>query len=188
MVPAARTVLPPVNAADLQNLVLWFVPVLLSLTVHEWAHAASANALGDDTAAREPDVDVYRLLAVYQLNRCAIARCPSLPEGPVDVARLGCRDRVAASGKRGHAISSLLIRACCTRTPAAADHHTCTPEWTACIRGDDSTSNRCRSRRCGDVPRRCRTAASAARTCRASLSTALRRLALFRGGRLLRED
>lgn len=37
---------------DLQNLVLWFIPVLLSLTVHEWAHAASANALGDDTAAR----------------------------------------------------------------------------------------------------------------------------------------
>ena len=33
-----------------QNLVLWFVPVLLSLTVHEWAHAASAGALGDDTA------------------------------------------------------------------------------------------------------------------------------------------
>ncbi|AKU90539.1 membrane metalloprotease [Vulgatibacter incomptus] len=28
------------------------MPVLLSLTVHEWAHAASANALGDDTAAR----------------------------------------------------------------------------------------------------------------------------------------
>lgn len=52
MVPAARTVLPPVNAADIQSLVLWFVPVLLSLTVHEWAHAASANALGDDTAAR----------------------------------------------------------------------------------------------------------------------------------------
>ena len=37
---------------DLQNLVLWFIPVLLSLTVHEWAHAASAHALGDDTATR----------------------------------------------------------------------------------------------------------------------------------------
>ncbi|HEY0839188.1 MAG TPA: site-2 protease family protein [Vulgatibacter sp.] len=36
----------------LPNLVFWFVPVLLSLTVHEWAHAASANALGDDTARR----------------------------------------------------------------------------------------------------------------------------------------
>ncbi|WP_373048480.1 site-2 protease family protein [Vulgatibacter sp.] len=40
------------NASDLQSLVLWFIPVLLSLTVHEWAHAASAHALGDDTAAR----------------------------------------------------------------------------------------------------------------------------------------
>lgn len=34
-------------------LVHWFVPVLLSLTVHEWAHAASAAALGDDTASRQ---------------------------------------------------------------------------------------------------------------------------------------
>jgi Zn-dependent protease len=29
------------------------VPLLLSLTVHEWAHAASAYLLGDDTASRE---------------------------------------------------------------------------------------------------------------------------------------
>ncbi|MBM4076182.1 MAG: site-2 protease family protein [Planctomycetes bacterium] len=30
--------------------VIWFVPFLLSLTVHEWAHAWMANRLGDDTA------------------------------------------------------------------------------------------------------------------------------------------
>jgi Zn-dependent protease len=30
-----------------------YVPVLLSLTVHEWAHARVAWALGDDTAKRE---------------------------------------------------------------------------------------------------------------------------------------
>lgn len=30
----------------------WLIPVLLSLSVHEWAHAASAYKLGDDTAAR----------------------------------------------------------------------------------------------------------------------------------------
>lgn len=36
----------------LQTAFIWFIPVLLSLTVHEWAHAASAYALGDDTAAR----------------------------------------------------------------------------------------------------------------------------------------
>ena len=31
---------------------LWFIPVLLSLTVHEWAHAWTAWKLGDDTAKR----------------------------------------------------------------------------------------------------------------------------------------
>lgn len=31
---------------------IWLIPVLLSLSVHEWAHAASAYRLGDDTAAR----------------------------------------------------------------------------------------------------------------------------------------
>lgn len=38
---------------DFSQVALWFIPVLLSLAVHEWAHAASAYALGDDTAARE---------------------------------------------------------------------------------------------------------------------------------------
>jgi Zn-dependent protease len=32
---------------------LYIIPTLLSLTVHEWAHAWSAYRLGDDTAARE---------------------------------------------------------------------------------------------------------------------------------------
>ncbi len=36
----------------LQNAIFWFIPVMFSLSVHEWAHAASANALGDDTAQR----------------------------------------------------------------------------------------------------------------------------------------
>jgi len=31
---------------------LFWIPLVLSLTVHEWAHAASAKALGDDTAER----------------------------------------------------------------------------------------------------------------------------------------
>jgi Zn-dependent protease len=29
---------------------LWLIPLILSITVHEWAHAASAAWLGDDTA------------------------------------------------------------------------------------------------------------------------------------------
>lgn len=35
------------------NRVLLLVPMLLSLTVHEWAHAFSAHRLGDDTAERQ---------------------------------------------------------------------------------------------------------------------------------------
>lgn len=37
---------------ELQKAVLVLVPMILSLTVHEYAHARSAWALGDDTAAR----------------------------------------------------------------------------------------------------------------------------------------
>ncbi len=29
---------------------IWWIPLVLSITVHEWAHAASASWLGDDTA------------------------------------------------------------------------------------------------------------------------------------------
>ena len=29
---------------------VWMIPLILSITVHEWAHAASAGWLGDDTA------------------------------------------------------------------------------------------------------------------------------------------
>lgn len=35
---------------DLLQRLLWLVPLTLSLTVHEWAHAAMADWLGDDTA------------------------------------------------------------------------------------------------------------------------------------------
>lgn len=35
---------------DFLSRLMWFIPVLLSLTVHEWAHAWAAYRLGDDTA------------------------------------------------------------------------------------------------------------------------------------------
>lgn len=38
---------------DFVKNVMFLVPMLLSLTVHEWAHAWSAFKLGDDTASRE---------------------------------------------------------------------------------------------------------------------------------------
>ena len=34
-----------------ERFILW-IPLVLSLSVHEWAHAASAKWLGDDTAER----------------------------------------------------------------------------------------------------------------------------------------
>ncbi len=39
------------DGPDILQRVMLFIPVLLSLSVHEWAHARSAYALGDDTAA-----------------------------------------------------------------------------------------------------------------------------------------
>jgi Zn-dependent protease len=37
---------------DLVGAVIGLIPMILSLSVHEWAHAWSANRLGDDTAKR----------------------------------------------------------------------------------------------------------------------------------------
>jgi Zn-dependent protease len=42
-----------VPTIDFRDNLLTFIPMLLSLTVHEWAHAISAYYFGDDTAARE---------------------------------------------------------------------------------------------------------------------------------------
>ena len=39
--------------AVLMERVMMIIPTVLSLSVHEWAHAWSAHKLGDDTAARE---------------------------------------------------------------------------------------------------------------------------------------
>jgi Zn-dependent protease len=41
-----------VSTETIFSLFMWFVPTLLSLTVHEWAHAMGARSLGDDTAER----------------------------------------------------------------------------------------------------------------------------------------
>jgi Zn-dependent protease len=41
------------DAATLRELVIVLVPMILSLTVHEFAHAWSAFKLGDDTASRQ---------------------------------------------------------------------------------------------------------------------------------------
>lgn len=41
-----------VNGMDLMGAVIGLIPMILSLSVHEYAHAWSANRLGDDTAER----------------------------------------------------------------------------------------------------------------------------------------
>jgi Zn-dependent protease len=41
------------ESLDLLQRIVNYVPVLLSLSVHEWAHARVAYALGDDTAERQ---------------------------------------------------------------------------------------------------------------------------------------
>jgi Zn-dependent protease len=41
------------SGTSLLERILWLIPLILSLTVHEWAHAYSAFRLGDDTAARQ---------------------------------------------------------------------------------------------------------------------------------------
>src|SRR5580700_1620810 len=44
--------MPQATWHDLLERILGLIPLILSLTVHEWAHAYSAFRLGDDTAAR----------------------------------------------------------------------------------------------------------------------------------------
>src|SRR5512145_2668698 len=52
MVPAAQGI-TVLSSNQLLATIVAYIPVQLSLSVHEWAHARVAFALGDDTAARE---------------------------------------------------------------------------------------------------------------------------------------
>ncbi len=47
---------------------LFIIPTMLSLTVHEWAHAWSAWKLGDDTAAREGRLSLNPLVHIDPLG------------------------------------------------------------------------------------------------------------------------
>jgi Zn-dependent protease len=48
--------------------VMFIIPTLLSLTVHEWAHAWSAWKLGDDTASREGRLSLNPLVHIDPLG------------------------------------------------------------------------------------------------------------------------
>lgn len=69
-----------------QNLVLWFVPTLLSLTVHEWAHAASADVLGDDTARRDGRLTLNPLAHIDPLGTLVVPVIQILTIGMVTFA------------------------------------------------------------------------------------------------------
>jgi Zn-dependent protease len=61
---------------DLLHRAMMLIPLLLSLTVHEWAHAYSARRLGDDTAEREgrvtlnplPHIDLFGTILAPMLG------------------------------------------------------------------------------------------------------------------------
>lgn len=67
----------------LAQVVIWFVPVLLSLTVHEWAHAASAYKLGDDTAAMSGRLTLNPLVHMDLLGTVIVPLLQILGTGSV---------------------------------------------------------------------------------------------------------
>ena len=72
--PAVLAIAPPTNI--IVKVVVFLVPMILSLSVHEFAHAWAAYRLGDDTAMREgrltlnplAHVDVFGTLIIPTLN------------------------------------------------------------------------------------------------------------------------
>ncbi len=61
-----------IDLTTLRDIVVVLVPMILSLTVHEFAHAWTAHRLGDDTAARQgrmtlnpiPHIDIFGTLLI----------------------------------------------------------------------------------------------------------------------------
>ncbi len=52
--------------------VAWFVPLVLSLSVHEWAHARAASALGDATAESEGRLTLDPLAHIDPIGTVAL--------------------------------------------------------------------------------------------------------------------
>jgi len=77
----------------LDRLLLW-IPLVLSLSLHEWAHAACANALGDDTAARQGRLTLNPLEHMDPVGSCLLPLL-GVPFGwakpvPIDFSRFRC--------------------------------------------------------------------------------------------------
>lgn len=110
----------------LPNAVFWFIPVLLSLTVHEWAHAATASALGDDTAARLgrmtlnpiPHIDmlgtvILPLLQLVSTGMVMFAWAKPVPVNPMNFNRKISMRRgnvlVSAAGPASNLLIALVV-------------------------------------------------------------------------------
>jgi Zn-dependent protease len=80
------------SGESLRTRLLYLITLVLSLTVHEWAHAYSAFRLGDDTAAREGRLTLSPLSHIDPIGSIL---CPlmGIPFGwakpvPVNLARI----------------------------------------------------------------------------------------------------
>jgi len=109
----------------MQRVLLWAVPVLFAITVHEVAHGLAACWLGDDTARRMQRLTLNPLRHIDPLGSLLVPAAFLLLGGfvfgwarpvPVDVTRLGHPRRdmlvVAAAGPLANLLMSLLWAGC----------------------------------------------------------------------------
>jgi Zn-dependent protease len=95
------------NADFLLERVMWLIPLLLSLSVHEFAHAWSAWKLGDDTAARMGRLTLNPVSHIDPIGTLLLPLFSPIPFGwakpvPVNPARF----RKDVSMGRGMAITA----------------------------------------------------------------------------------
>jgi len=104
----------------LQRFLIW-IPLLLSLTVHEWAHAMSAYRLGDDTASREGRLTLNPIVHIDLIGSIVLPLA-GIPFGwakpvPINPARFR-RDINMSTGTiitaAAGPLSNLLIALICT--------------------------------------------------------------------------
>ena len=107
--PAAIRAKPiAMNETFLLERIMWLIPLVLSLTVHEWAHAYSAFRLGDDTAARMgrlplwlDDTPAISILDLRAKIRRLQAELRNNPNGPTELGLVAIDYLQLMSGRKG---------------------------------------------------------------------------------------
>lgn len=87
-------------AHTLLERMLYLIPLWLSLGIHEWAHAAAASALGDDTARRQGRLSLSPLVHLDPIGTVALPLL-GIPFGwakPVPVEPIRFRSDVSMTG------------------------------------------------------------------------------------------